>query len=130
MHRIEAHATRTTGILSVVLLCLTAAFSLFCCPVADNTSSASWPKSATSGLDVPDQHTTPAIPRSQLVAIEWRTVEAAALQDDGKSKAALPPADASIPEHALQLPGDAHVVRSKLRSKTHGFYARAPPALS
>jgi len=130
MHRIEAHGTRTTGILSAVLLCLTVAFSLLCCPATDSTSLASWAKSATNGLDVPDQHTAPAIPRSQFVAVEWRVIEAAALQDDGKSKTALPPADASIPEHALQLPGDAHVVRSERRSKTHGFDARAPPAFA
>jgi hypothetical protein len=130
MHRIEAHGTRTTGILSVVLLCLTVAFSLLCFPVADSTSFASWSKSATNRLDVPDQHTAPAIPRSQLVAVVWRVVEAAAPQDDGKSKMALPPAGASIPEHAHQLPGDAHVVRSERRWKTDGFDARAPPTLS
>jgi hypothetical protein len=131
MQRARTYRTRATDLLSAFLLCLAAILAGTYTPLSTAAPSlASSPAPATGGIDARDQRSSPTTPERPFVAGEWRIAKAALTQGEGKSKAALPPASASLPVPASGPEHETSPRRAQLSPRFHGYGARAPPASS
>lgn len=119
------------GIVSAVLLCLTAALALVYGPLTDSTPFASSvTRSATGGMGVADQHSAPVIPKRPFVVVDWRATKAATLQGEGSPDAALRPGGIDVPKPDFAQPRAALPLRADFRPQVSAYGARAPPAYS
>ena len=130
MQQTKANRTRTTGLLSVVLLCLTAALAVVYGPLTDGAPFASLSKPITGGAGAPDQHSAPVTHQRLFIVVDRQAGKATPPQDDGKSKAALLPAGVTVPVPVLAMLSDGIVVQPGLRPSAQAYGARAPPASS
>ncbi|WP_395446485.1 hypothetical protein ACHMW7_00460 (plasmid) [Aminobacter sp. UC22_36] len=129
MQQTKAHGTPATGILTAAFLCLAVALAMVCGPLADGLAVASEaPRSNAGGIDVRERKSAPAIPERSFVVVDWRSVKAAALHDDGN--AALLPQGIEIPQAAFAKPRHGLAFWSDPRPSGPGYGARAPPHLS
>lgn len=129
MQHPKAHRKPATAILAALLLCLSVALAMAGGPLVDGMAVASeMPKPSSGGMDVRERHTAPAIPERSFVVVDWRSVKATALHDDGHS--ALLPKGIEIPEAIFAKPDHDLVFRLHLRPSGLGYGARAPPAFS
>lgn len=129
MQQTKAHRKPATGILSAAFLCLAVALAMVCGPLADGVAVASeMPKPNSGGMDVRERHSAPVIPERSFVVVDWRSVKAAPLHDDGKS--ALLPQGIEIPEAVFAKPRHDLVLRVAFNPAGPHYGARAPPAFS
>lgn len=129
MHEIEVQHTRTTGILSAVLLFCIASFAIACGPLANGAPWVSLPGSVVDSLGSVDRHTVPSLPKRPFVAVDWRSVKAALPHDDGKSKGALLPAGVNVAVPYIAAQCAAICLQVVSPPAPHGYVARAPPSI-
>ena len=118
-----------TDFLSALLLCLTAAVALVSGPLSPGAGGQS-SAGHTSEIGEHDQTPAPVESKRTTFAMEAQASSGFAAQDDGKAKAALPPATFRLPRPSLEARYRAAPSVGIRASGGRDYSARAPPSLS
>lgn len=122
--------SRTTGIVSAILLCLAALLAAAHGPLTSGgMSRLAISVPATGGMGVANQPSTPVVHNRAIVVISSKPDKPTILNDAGSGHVALPPDGTGFPEFALRQPALSLANPSPACGIDRGYDACAPPAL-